>query len=120
MRLMGTAVATAALGLGLALSPAQAVEFGFANITNNTAVNLSPQLSVDVTAAGGAGGNLQFVFTNNVGIASNISEIYFDWAPDNLFVLANTAITSETRGRLYGRRRPPRRWLARRQHYYVQ
>ena len=81
---MGTAVATAALGLGLALSPAQAVTIGFVGV-NADQQNLSNQLFVDVTQVGGAGSNIQFVFSNLVGIASNVSEVYFDWVPNNLF-----------------------------------
>ncbi len=77
VRLMSVAVAAAALGLGLAVSPAQAVSIGFAGIPPVTQQNIAGQLSVDVTQL--AGGNIQFVFKNNVGIASNVSEIYFDW-----------------------------------------
>ena len=77
-RLINTAVATGALALGVAASSAQAVTVGFVGI-NPDQQNLSGQLSVDVTQLGGPGSNVQFVFRNNVGIASNVSEIYFDW-----------------------------------------
>ena len=62
IRLMGTAVATAALGLGLVLSPARAATSVFIGV--NADQQLSGQLSVDVTQLGGAGGNIQFVFRN--------------------------------------------------------
>jgi hypothetical protein len=77
-RRISMAVITAAMALGVALSPAHAVTVGFVGI-NPDQQNLSGQLSVDVTQLGGPGSNVQFVFRNNVGIASNVSEIYFDW-----------------------------------------
>ena len=57
-------------------SQAFAVTVGFTNITNNGNTNVASQLSVDVTS--GAGGTVNFKFFNNVGIASSITDIYFD------------------------------------------
>src|SRR5262245_47586865 len=66
-----------ALGLvALAALPAHAVTFTFHNITN-TQANLSGQLSVEVTE-GAVAGTVDFTFYNNVGIASSITDIYFD------------------------------------------
>ena len=95
-RLISTALATAALALGVAVSPAQAVTVGFVGI-NPDQQNLSGQLSVDVTQLGGAGSNVQFVFRNNVGIASNVSEIYFDWT-NGLFSPTIVSISENNAG----------------------
>ena len=61
--------------LGWAISPAHAVTYGFTNITNDSP-DVAAQLSVDVTAVGGT--QVGFKFFNNVGIASNIAQVYFD------------------------------------------
>jgi len=60
----------------LMTSQAYAVSIGFTKITNNGNTNVGSQLSVDVTA--GAGGTVDFKFSNNVGTASSITDIYFD------------------------------------------
>ena len=54
---------------------AQAVSYNFAQITSNGTAQIASQLSVDVTVSGT---NVSFEFFNNVGIASSITEIYFD------------------------------------------
>ncbi len=65
-----------ALGLvALTALPAHAVSYSFFNITNNGNTDVSSQLSVDVTANGS---NVDFKFTNAVGVASSIADIYFD------------------------------------------
>lgn len=50
--------------------------FGFYKITNNGNVDVSSQLSVVVSSAGS--NQVLFKFFNNVGIASSITDIYFD------------------------------------------
>ena len=50
--------------------------FGFVRITSNNVENIEGQLSVSVFDIGG--GQVQFAFINNVGIASSVSEVYFD------------------------------------------
>jgi hypothetical protein len=55
---------------------AQAVSFGFYKITNNGNVDVSNQLSVEVTNPGL--GQASFTFYNAVGITSSITDIYFD------------------------------------------
>src|SRR3989337_434902 len=61
--------------------------FGFFNITNNGNPDVASQLSVDVWDKAQAdanfgitlnAGNILFVFKNAVGIASSITDIYFD------------------------------------------
>src|SRR5258708_37097830 len=59
----------------LVASNANAITYGFAKITANGNPDVSSQLSVDVTSGGS--GLVSFQFFNNVGIASSISEIYF-------------------------------------------
>ncbi|MCL4854532.1 MAG: hypothetical protein KJZ78_24495 [Bryobacteraceae bacterium] len=54
---------------------ANAVSYSFFKITNNGNQDVSSQLSVEVT---GAGSQASFQFFNNVGIASSITDIYFD------------------------------------------
>ena len=72
------------LGLGLAvvamLAFAQAAQAGaiyyFSNITNNGNSDLSGQLWVEVSAVGTT--QVSFTFHNDVGIASSITDVYFD------------------------------------------
>jgi len=59
----------------LAIAPSHAVLYSFEEITNNSPINVASQLSVDVT---GAGSTVFFQFFNNVGLASSITDIYFD------------------------------------------
>lgn len=67
-----------ALGLALMLfvASASAEVFTFLKITDNNPEDLSGQLSVNVTDAGS--GLVSFEFLNNVGIASSVTQIYFD------------------------------------------
>jgi hypothetical protein len=51
--------------------------FPFVQITNNATQNVAGQLKVTVAAVPGSPNQVSFTFTNGVGIASNISEIYF-------------------------------------------
>src|SRR5687768_9564506 len=53
---------------------ANTITFGL--LTDNGNDDLSGQLRVEVTA--GAGGTVDFTFYNDVGIASSITDIYFD------------------------------------------
>jgi hypothetical protein len=64
---------------------AATVDVGFSRITSNSAENVASQLKVtaapgdqDGNASGGANAWVTFFFTNAVGVASSISEIYFD------------------------------------------
>ncbi len=66
----------AACVLGLAAQAAFAASYGFTRITGNSSSDVASQMSVDVTDIGG--GQVQFRFFNNVGIASSICDIYFD------------------------------------------
>lgn len=72
-----------ALGAGavLALSAAasaDSVEIGFTKITSNTPSNPAAQFKCVVSDVIGQPGQATFRFSNNVGINSSISEIYFD------------------------------------------
>jgi hypothetical protein len=70
--------ASVAVGSLMAVSSAHAVVFNtWTNITNNSGTqDVSGQLAVDVTDAGS--NRVSFKFTNNVGIQSSITDIYFD------------------------------------------
>ena len=50
--------------------------FGFMRITSNSPENVAGQLFVTVSDAGN--NEVSFLFTNNVGIASSITDVYFD------------------------------------------
>jgi len=65
----------AALALLMVPVISQADLFGFYKLTNNGNADVGGQLSVDVTASGS---QVLFKFFNNVGIASSITDIYFD------------------------------------------
>lgn len=76
----------ALLGAVVAPGAAQATLISsWTNISNNGNQNVGGQLLVDVTDPGG--GNVKFHFTNNIGIASSITQIYFD--DKTIAVLAN-------------------------------
>jgi len=69
--------------LGAAVAPAYAVTFGFSNISNNSgiAASVGSQLHVDATQdVIGSTAAVRFTFTNVGGIASSITDIYFDGA----------------------------------------
>jgi len=70
------AAAAMVMGSAGALSRADAATLSFFNITNNGNANLAGQLGAQVTDPGG--GQISFAFSNNVGIASSITDIYFD------------------------------------------
>ena len=67
-------LAVATLG-AMALQSASASTYGFTNITNNGNSDLASQLKVEVLAVGT---KASFTFRNNVGIASSITDVYFD------------------------------------------
>ncbi len=75
----------AALG-AMCMQSASASTYGFVNITKNTpsGVDVASQLSMDVSTNGTGA---VFKFFNNVGVASSITDIYFDdvVAPGNIF-----------------------------------
>lgn len=70
---------TAAATLMLA-GPAYAgtITYQFLNITNNSSIDLSGQLSVEVSDEGLGPGQVSFKFLNAVGLASSITDVYFD------------------------------------------
>jgi PEP-CTERM motif len=69
------------LFLFLIAPTAQADTLSFVNISNNSgiAAAVAGQLSVDFTAVGTT--HVAFKFLNNVGIASSITDVYFDDGP---------------------------------------
>lgn len=74
-------VLVAALGLVSSGTPAYSAQFGFVNISNNSGIasSVASQFLVDVIDSGA---NVDFKFTNAVGTASSIADIYFDQVPD--------------------------------------
>ena len=50
--------------------------YGFTNITNNSPIDVAAQLQVEISAFGA--GQVKFRFTNDVGLASSITDVYFD------------------------------------------
>lgn len=83
---------TLGLSLLLFVATANAEIFSFLKITNNNPKDLSGQLSVNVTDAGG--GLVSFEFLNNVGIASSVTQIYFDNGSGSL--LSGLSVGTET------------------------
>jgi hypothetical protein len=78
------------------LSPASrawADLYTFDRITSNSGVDVAAQLFVNVTNPGG--GQVDFKFTNAVGLAASITQIYFD---DDAGVLGSIDSLSETLG----------------------
>ena len=71
----------------------QADTFTFYNITNNVNTDLSGQLFVDVTDPGN--NRVSFKFSNNVGFASSITDIYF---ADGLVLVTTPAPEITTSG----------------------
>jgi hypothetical protein len=81
------AVAISFAVFALASRPASAeLELSFVNITNNSGVNVAPQLKVTVYSStdsqslvpGFAASKVLFVFENGIGIGSSITDVYFD------------------------------------------
>ncbi len=70
-------VLVAALCLVISVTPAYSAQFTFVNISNNSGIasSVASQLLVDVIDSGA---NVDFKFTNAVGTASSITDIYFD------------------------------------------
>lgn len=75
-RSLMVAGSVAAVALFAASSAQALVLNSWTNITNNGNTDVGSQLSVDITDAGS--NRVQFRFTNNVGVASSITDIYFD------------------------------------------
>jgi hypothetical protein len=76
---------------GSQVANAVSYPYSFFKITNNGNPDVGAQLSVDVTDAGG--GQVSFKFSNNVGTASSITDIYFDDG-----TLLGIATTSQSAG----------------------
>lgn len=72
---------------------AHAATFNFYNITNNTSVDLSKQLLLDVAQSSS---NALFTIHNLGPINSVISEVYFDFGSTNFFALPAPASTNYT------------------------
>jgi hypothetical protein len=72
---------------------AQAIPYGFTVVENNSTIDPSMQLSVDVTD-GGAGKTL-FAFTNKGNIQSTITDIYFDWKTATALTFDSYSFTGE-------------------------
>ncbi len=62
--------------VGFAAQAVFAASYGFSRITSNSSSDVAAQLSVDVTDLGD--GKVQFRFFNTAGIASSITDVYFD------------------------------------------
>jgi len=68
-------IAAATVACAVSALTAHAISYTFTQITNNSGSNaVAGQLSVDVNAVAATG--FSFKFTNNVGLPSNVSEIY--------------------------------------------
>ena len=70
-------LAVIATAVMTSIASAASVDISFTNITGNGNSDLSAQLNLNVAETGNAS-MIDFTFTNNIGIASSIAEIYFD------------------------------------------
>ena len=57
---------------------ASSIDIFFGRITNNNVQNPGSQFKAVLSDVSGQPNKVTFTFTNNVGIASSISEIYYD------------------------------------------
>lgn len=71
-------VVGAAVAITTATAIADSVAISFMRITSNAAENVELQFVSVLSTVTGQPGMVDFTFTNNVGTASSISEIYFD------------------------------------------
>lgn len=72
--------AICAIGIALTAATASAgIVYGFSNITNNapSPIDVASQLKMTVTDDGG--GKVSFKFQNEVGIASTVEQVFFDF-----------------------------------------
>ena len=71
-----------ACAIGLAaisgVASADSVDISFTRITSNSSQNVESQFAVTATEVSGNSAVVDFIFRNNIGIQSSISEIYFD------------------------------------------
>jgi hypothetical protein len=72
-------VAAAALGCLAGAAQADEVNLSFTRITSNASQNVASQMNCNVSTFSAT--EIDFTFTNAVGIASSITEIYFDDGP---------------------------------------
>lgn len=92
-------LAATLLAVGLASSGgANAVSVGFSKFTTNGNVDVSSQFLMDVsegTSSKTGDAGVLFKFTNDVGIASSITQIYFDLGAAPTFGLGSMDIDNE-------------------------
>lgn len=84
--LVKSTLAGIVLAAGLLAAPAkvEAVPFTFSCISGDPECAIEGQLSVNVTGGTNLSGNyVEFLFANNVGTASSITDIYFDEPDDD-------------------------------------
>lgn len=89
---MSKLLAALALVGGLAISSAATASTSFSLFTSNGNQNISSQLAMDTSASGN---QVFFTFLNNVGIASSITDIYFDLGTASGFSLSNMSIADQ-------------------------
>lgn len=87
-----TTLVIACLGLAVpVVSQASTTFSNFTNITNNSSIDLSSQLQMDVSASGS---DVLFKIFNNVGVQSSVTAIYFDQGVANL--LSNVVMNGDS------------------------
>lgn len=95
--------------IAMVASASSATSFGFSKISNNNEEDLSSQLSVEVTNAGLNDDGLtlvDFSFSNNVGIRSNVTEIYIDDGNPTESLLAGFIVDQQGSTFAYGNAMP--------------
>lgn len=81
---------------GLVVSSVAGASTSFSLFTSNGNDDVSSQLVMETSA--GAGNEVFFTFFNNVGIASSITDVYFDLGSASSFTLGGMSIGSQSAG----------------------
>ncbi len=85
----------AAIGLTLVAMPAEAAFISAYEITSNSSISVASQISIEVTDVGG---QVRFEFKNNVGLASSITQIYFDDTTAPAKIIFSSASLTQSAG----------------------
>ena len=83
-----------AIAVMFVMSVSQATTLTFEKITNNNDVDLTGQLSLDISSVGTTG--VEFTFYNNVGFDSSLTDIYFDLGGSTIFSSVSVSNDSDT------------------------
>ncbi len=78
VKTLGQLFGVGILSIILAEPASAGYQYGFSRISSNSPIDVASQFLVEVDNTGVAANQVWFKFTNNVGIASSITDVYFD------------------------------------------